>query len=136
MNEYEIAITVGVCLAAMWVLAYILCWIGQWAWAWINDSEVGKRNKMVEVIALRVGYEIVDYIYMYRKNLRDTDGEAPFFICGAALSISPLAMVMAFSYYPVSIGVATAATLAFMARFALRHKKLFDKHIVSKGAHK
>ena len=49
MNEYEIAFTIGGCLAVLWIVAYILCWVGQWAWAWIDDSEAGKRSLFIKL---------------------------------------------------------------------------------------
>jgi hypothetical protein len=38
--------------------------------------------------------------------------------------------------YPLTLTGATLCLVAFLARFARRHKKLFDKHLKDPEAHK
>lgn len=138
MDAYKIAIAVGIYLAALWVLAYILCWVGQWVWAWLDDSEVGKGNKIVNYLSKKAGYTDRDCstFRFYTPSGGISDGALPFVTCGALLSAVPFVAVCAFSFYPITIGAATAIAVAFIARFALRNKKLFDKHVKNKDAHK
>lgn len=145
MNAYCIAASAGVVIFAMWILAYILCWVGQWAWAWIDDSEVEGTNKLVKFLAMKVfGYGFF-HAGRYRrftdsddyyKECRATDGEGPFFLSALLTALLPLAIVMAVDFYPVTIGIVTAIGLAMLARFSRRVKKQFDAHAKDKDAHK
>jgi len=168
MNEYQIAWIIGACVSGAAVAAYIFSWIAQWAWAWIDDSEIGKRNWVASKIQvnawkypvfnasereikeygadqLRVfGYakdktlengsvhsleEGKDYIYTWRVPLGSFPGVV--FACFFA----PIACLLAIKIYPVTIGIATALLLAYLARFSRRHKKMFDDHLSDKAAH-
>lgn len=44
MNEYQIAMWIGGAIFAFCILAYIFCWIIQWAWAWVDDKEASNKN--------------------------------------------------------------------------------------------
>ena len=44
MNEYQIAIFAGFIIAGLWFLAYIFCWVCQWVWSWVDDSEASNTN--------------------------------------------------------------------------------------------
>jgi len=44
MNEYEIAFYCGLGLSAFCIIAYVLSWVVQWAWAWIDDGKASKKN--------------------------------------------------------------------------------------------
>jgi len=52
MNEYQMAMLVGVCLFGAGVAAYIFSWIAQWAWAWVDDSKTGKKNWISSKVTL------------------------------------------------------------------------------------
>lgn len=144
MNEYQIAALCGGAIAALWVLAYILCWVGQWAWAWVDDSEVGKVSLLISWIAGVTGYEYVIKSYSSsfvwkKKGKRDSSadwGFVPFFNIALITSSVPMVVVLCFNLYQVAISILIAAMLAWVARFSRRHKKLFDKHVVDKDAHK
>jgi hypothetical protein len=49
--------------------------------------------------------------------------------------VAPMLMVFVFEFYAVALFVLTLAIVANLARFARRHKKLFDKHLTDKDAH-
>jgi hypothetical protein len=144
MNAYEIAIGAGVGVIIMWFVAYVLCRIGQWVWAWIDDSKADKANPLVKFLSVKVfGYHYFggDQLYTYSKSSdyyagERSDGEFPFFTSLAATSLLPLVVVLSLDFYPVAIGLATSVLLAMLARFSRRVKKQFDAHKVDKEAHK
>lgn len=48
----------------------------------------------------------------------------------------PLSIYLVVKLYALALFVASLVAIAFVARFARRHKKLFDKHIKDPEAHK
>jgi hypothetical protein len=141
INEYEIAFLCGVVIAALWIVAYLLCRFGQWAWAWVDDAKVGKRNLIVNWLAMMQGYTHRDpgydteFVYWNKDKSDSAVGILPFLQALLATSIAPMAIVIAFKLYAVTLIVLTLMVTAWVARFSRRHKKLFDKHIVDKDAH-
>jgi hypothetical protein len=157
------------------VAAYVLSWVAQWAWAWIDDSEVGDKNWLAEKISLvetpfakwkypvynaaqkeldsnsnpdrkafgfakdpdlnnKSVYDLVegrDYLYTWRTGVR-----ANYVAIPIASSLSPVIIVVCVQFYPVALTVGSLFLMAHMARFGRRHKKLFDKHLTDKDAHK
>jgi len=138
MNEYEIAILCGVAIAALWVLAYVLCWAGQRAWAWVDDSEPDSVNLITKYFAIRAGYKYEGKFWKWR----DPSGSGTDFIklehkdlIMAYSTLIPIFAVICFKFYAVFLVILVACGLAWVARFSRRHKKLFDKHIKDKDAH-
>jgi hypothetical protein len=163
MNEYQIASIVGGVIAVGWFVAYVLCWLGQWAWAWVDDSEVGKRNWL----ASKINFSKWKYpVYLYSESFENGDKPHGYAKdkkynntkCGGLregvdykygfntyggiisttfiTSLIPMFAVISFNLYPVTLAFLCVALIAWVARFSRRHKKLFDKHIVDKDAHK
>lgn len=145
LNAYEIAIGSGVIILAGWLVAYILCWVGQWAWAWVDDSKAGENNLIVKLILEKIfefkfeqnpGYKYVKDIAWVKGGKKSEYRELYVFkFCFMTASI-PLFIVLTLDFYYVALTIASISLLAILARFARRHKKLFDKHIVDKEAHK
>lgn len=144
MNEYEIASIVGGAIAIGWILAYVFCWIGQRVWAWVDDSEAEKVSPLICWIAKSLGYLRVkkdwdsDFIWKTKgqSDSGSTWGFTPFIKMLLLTSFMPIALILSIKIYPVAISLLIAAVIAWVARFSRRHKKLFDKHIVDKEAHK
>lgn len=167
MNEYQIAIFASGFIAAFLVVLYVLCWVGQWAWAWVDDSEIDNENILSKHMTLRrfskwkypvwngrktdskkpFGYakdeslndssvhnlrEGVDYLYDWRFPV--TLGG--FISSTVIVSLMPIISLLAFKFYYVLIPILSLFLLAHLARFARRHKKIFDDHVKDKGAHK
>jgi len=55
MNEIQIIgitnyfVITGIVLSGIWAGAYILSWIVQWAWAWVDETSVSKANWIVNL---------------------------------------------------------------------------------------
>ena len=64
-NEYEIAFMLGCIFIGLLVLAYILSWACQWAWAWIDDKKEIDRNFVSRKLSIKklVKGKNTDYIY-------------------------------------------------------------------------
>ena len=168
MNEYQIAIAAGVTLFACIIMAYILCWILQRAWAWVDDSKAKNVNWLISKTPCKWKYpvynasgenlkklaenkeEIFGYAkdkknhnksvhdglregvdYVYTHNISAT--YLPFLFIAFIL---PIVALITFKFYPVTLFIVSIVSIAFLSRFALRSKKLFNKHIKDKDAHK
>ncbi len=128
---------------ACFILMLIVVGVGKaWrhAWAWVDDSEPG-RNPVLETLAKLRGWTQYDpncgsskcLWWTDRKGETKTDAVLFFFplIVGA-----PLAIYLSIKLYPLLVAALTLLAVAFVARFARRHKKLFDKHLKDPKAHK
>jgi len=139
MNEYQMALIGGVAIAAMWIVAYFLCWCCQWAWAWVDDEEVGNENLWVTFLAVKVWkLELrnsgADYPY-YGSSWGSSDGIEAY--CGSLIisALAPVFFVWCFNFYVVVLFVLSLIFLMQLTRFARRQKKLFDKHVTNKEIH-
>jgi len=159
MNEYQIAAIAGCCIAALWIVAYVFSWSVQWGWSWIDDSKVGKRNWL----ANKLNYSKWKYpVYLYcedevfgyakdkkhdgQKGLCDLDHGVDYIYnhetgvfywkIGFVVSLLPIASVIAFKIYPITLTCGVLIILAHVARFSRRHKKIFEDHVKDKNAHK
>ncbi|HDS0956592.1 hypothetical protein [Pseudomonas sp.] len=139
-NYFALACGLGLLLGLAWFALYLLSWAWVWSWAWMDDSKPPKRNPLIEAVNKYRGLEPGQGIcckYGYQgKDGERKDGEGGFFYPFLALALGPLALLVAFKLYPVVLAAATALAVAHVARFARRHKKLFDKHIKDPEAHK
>jgi hypothetical protein len=137
MNEYQIASIVSGFIAISWILAYLLCWAGQWAWAWVDDSKVGQRNLIVKYLANKNGFDDYDSsCFDYRGAQKGlSDGFGSFIRAYLFTVMLPFILVITINFYPVTLAFLCVALIAWVARFSRRHKKLFDKHVVDKDAH-
>lgn len=168
MNEYQMAFGLGASAFCFVGVAYILCYVCQWVWSWVDDGEMSSVNWLCEKTRLTkwkypvynahgdclrrkrdrgdkpFGYakdkknknkgvsgliEGKDYVYSF--NLSTTC--LPFMFSLLAL---PMAALIAFKLYPVTLFIGTSIAVAYLSRFARRSKKLFDKHVTDKDAHK
>lgn len=149
INAFPIAGGLGVILAIGWIASLLLCQLWNWVWAWIDDAKPSSHNPLVAKVMQWMGYEKDDGVYSYKKaketvqltystytSYSHSDGEKGFFLPLLILFTGPIIILLAIAIYPVTIGIATAFALARLARFARRHKKLFDKHIKDPEAHK
>ncbi|MGN8104669.1 hypothetical protein [Pseudomonas sp. 22072] len=108
------------------------------AWAWIDDAEAG-RNPVLEFLARLRGwtpYTTGGAGYQWWKDKKDsthTEVVLPFL---GAFFFTPLAIFLGIKLYPLVVAALTLVAVAFVARFARRHKKLFDKHLKDPEAHK
>ncbi|MFT0517298.1 hypothetical protein [Pseudomonas faucium] len=139
-NYFALACGLGLLLGLAWFALYLLSWAWVWSWAWMDDSKPAQRNPLIQWVNSHRGFEPGEgfccrYGYQ-RQDGRRIDGEGGFFYPFLALSLAPLALLVMVKIYPVTIAVLTSIAIAHLARFARRHKKLFDKHIKDPEAHK
>jgi len=170
MNEYEISFFIGGCILIVGIMLYVLSWVIQWAWAWVDDTKASdenwisskcksskwkypvynafgeglasaikenakpfgfakdKANKNKAVTNLKEG---VDYVYSH-SDLASSRYCLYVFIS----MLSPIVAVLSFKVYNIVMALMIIVMVAYLARFAKRSKKLFDKHVKDKGAHK
>lgn len=145
MNAYEISVGLGFCIFALWIAAYILCWIGQWLWAWIDDSEVGRHNVLVGFLLgklhgieykLNPELELVeDYGYILPTGKKAYFSELYVLRFWFFTSAIPTLCVLALDFLSATLTIASVVAVAYLARFSLRTKKKIDRHCNDKAAH-
>lgn len=135
-GPFGLAAGLGLLLGLGWVALYFLSWAWAWSWAWIDDAKPPKSNPLISFSMRCMGWEICDYLWKFKKGDLKSDGECGFFFPLLALIFGPTLAVLAVTIYPVTLAAVTLLLLARLARFARRHKKLFDKHVKDPGAHK
>jgi hypothetical protein len=139
INPFAIAGVIGILLAVFWIAANILGWIWSGCWAWIDDSEAPEVGPINRLSMKLIGFEYkTDRLWKYYTDGEDdaSDGVIGFFLPLLAMLISPLVFTLAFFLYPLTLSIFGLYLTARLARFARRHKKLFDKHIKDPEAHK
>lgn len=133
----------GIALALAWFALLVLAQVWARAWNWIDDGDNPiQANPILQRLMKIRGYELrkrtkySDSVAYWNK--KDECGDSGFFIAVPALILflSPTVIFLSMRFYPVPIAIGTLAVIAYLARFARRHKKLFDKHIKDPLAHK
>ena len=134
-----LAFALGLLLSVGWLALYLLSWGWARTWAWIDDSEAPKNNPLLQMIMFRTGWKASTNRWSscaYEKGNESSSGAEAFFFPLVILFLGPMLAVIAFKLYPVTLAALTLYLIARLARFARRHKKLFDKHIKDPDAHK
>ncbi|UBM23334.1 hypothetical protein K8374_13065 [Pseudomonas sp. p1(2021b)] len=109
------------------------------SWAWIDDSSPG-RNPILELIARLRGWTPYDTegsrgTYMWWKDKKGETRTDVFFSLFIIAFWTPLAAYVIARLWPLALFCIALLAIAHVARFARRHKKLFDKHIRDPEAH-
>lgn len=117
----------GVVLVVFWILLLVASEIIQHSWAWIDDEEASRYNFIVKILTRMLGYKGDEWSC--------PDGGVVVCITSCVLLFTPMAIAFSIAIYPVVLSIVVMVILAHVARFAKRHKKLFDKHIGDKSAH-
>ena len=163
MNEYEIAATASACIVFLWVCAYVLSWLVQFVWCFVNDGEISDKNWLSSKVNFsRYRYRVyndhitkkergnnktTDSHNRFSKNKEDEgcsihlnkiDYKCDFQTYGGILTVGLLTALSPFMVivYPLTLSIIAFASIAFISRFAMRNKKMFDKHVGNKDAHK
>jgi len=134
----------GGALAIGWGLTCLLAKLGCRAWNWIDDNDQPiKINPLLAWIMRRLGYEKASYethqtfmSWSTPDGKKKTDGEFAFFIPLLILFWAPTAIYIGLWLYPVTLAAITLFLIAYVARFARRHRKLFEKHLKDPDAHR
>lgn len=136
-----VALVIGALLAIAWMASIIGSKVWQMTWNWIDDDDSRvEYNPLVFAVMKRLGYtrdrDSACYPYQNSDGKKISDGSTAVFLPFFLLFVSPLAIVIGFRLYPLVIAAITLFLIARLARFARRHKKLFDKHLKDPAAHK
>lgn len=138
------ALAMGLALAVGWVLLLAITSIWQAVLRWVDDDESPKKpNYFIAKVMNRLGFTMDrdSRAYPWQRKGGDrtgdiSGGDCAFWYPLLALLWTPLLIALCIRVYPVALTVATLYLVARLARFARRHKKLFDKHIKDPEAHK
>lgn len=138
-NIYESALVVGGCIAMLLILGLPIVRICQHIYAWLDDSKVAKRNAFVVKLNDLWGYAPPDSWGFYKiKKGGSTinSGEVGPMLSIVVVGLLPLVVVLALDHMFFTLTILGFIAAAHLARFCFRHKKLFDKHLTDKEAHK
>ena len=154
LSNYNPFLITGIVLSVLWAGAYVLSWIIQWAWAWVDESKVGSYNALIKKLFPLDIREYHNATCEERKNgwftgyygkeytkFVDSDrvGYTNIYPSGFKyLIILPLIWfsMLCLNFWWISMWFAMAFTLAFTMRMARRGQKLLKAHINDKDAHK
>jgi hypothetical protein len=118
--------------AGLVLLAVLIGELWRHSWAWIDDSEPG-RNPVLDRLAKLRGWAPEEGGRWIDKK-GDRKYGALFLPCTIAFA-SPLSIFLGIKLYPFLLAAICLFLIAYVARFARRHKKLFDKHLKDPKAH-
>ena len=133
---FALSLVAGGCLIVIWLALYLLAWVWAWCWSWVDDAKVVKRNPLLRLIMQKMGWIEHHESFLYEKDDDYSDGAVAFLIPLCVLGFAPPLIFISIYLYPITIFCFALLLIAHIARFARRHKKLFDKHIKDPGAHK
>lgn len=119
---------------------FILAEAWLYIWAWIDESPKSNFNPFnAFVMSVFFGYKVTSptnrYYYCKKEIRTSIDGDKGVIATSIFFAIFPL-IVIATIYNPmVLVVLGSLIALSYLARYARRNKKLFDKHIKDKNAH-
>lgn len=124
------------CAACFFLLAW-LTQLAKQALLWVDDEKSEGPFPMTMLIAKLCGYTHNggDSSYFDKKG-KTKDSSDFLFFTALGIVFVPIAVKLSIEFYPVALALALLYCIAHTARFARRHKKLFDKHIKDPEAHK
>lgn len=123
---------------ALFVTFYFAAWFSHMvrkAWLWVDDSKTDAPYPMTLLIAKVLGYQHSSG-YQFYKGRKTKDSCDLLGMAALTLLGGPLAVYLSFKFYPVVLAAGLLYAIAHTARFARRHKKLFDEHVKDPKAHK
>jgi hypothetical protein len=149
-NEWFVfCLVVGFFLAVAWIF---LCFLGNCyvrIFHWIDDGESPIKHNPIEAFVMKIlGYKSLPSRNLWKYVRTGTegndydideyssDGGAAWGVPSLILFFSPLVIYLTVILYPVAITLFVIFVFAYMARFARRHHKLFQKHLKDPEAHK
>lgn len=137
-------ILAGCALALFWIVICLLAKFGSKAWNWIDDNDQPiKENPVLAWIMRRLGYkpacELSSYsawVWESPDGRKQSDGAVAIFMPLIILLVCPTAIYIGLWLYPVTLTGIALFLIAYLARFARRHRKLFDRHLKDPDAHR
>lgn len=122
----------------MMLLFYLAAWLSHMvrkAWLWVDDAKTDAPYPMTLLIAKVWGYQHSGGHQFY-KGCRTKDSCDILATVAVVFLFGPVVIRLSFQFYPVVLAAALLYAIAHTARFARRHKKLFDEHVKDPKAHK
>jgi hypothetical protein len=139
LNEFQLAIGLGVVLFVLCFIVIVVEAIWCVIYGFIDDSDVNEHSGIITKLAASMGYRERSTKGIWRfydsKNEMQS-GIWVFMNYAIPLSLSPIVIVLAFKLYAITLFLISGTALLFLARFVMRSKKLFSKHVADKDAHK
>jgi len=145
MNEYQIALLIGASCAGLLFLTIVLSGIVQRLYGFVNDSDRSDYNFIIKRICKVFGLKPTNGCWSFDACkgsgwISDSSGESagdlPLVISFLSALAFPLLALIAFKLYALTLSIFLFIALMFLARIVVRGKKLFNKHIKDKDAHK
>ena len=157
LNNYNPFVITGIVLSCLWLGAYILSWVIQWAWAWVDESKVSRNNWIASIFSGNLKkdgwYENLAFNYLpssFYKYNQYKNGQCVSkndhyheYIIGKIntlgyFSILPLIWfgMLCLNFWYISLYFVLAYGIAFTARMGRRGQKMLKAHIEDKNAHK
>jgi hypothetical protein len=159
MNEYQMAIIIGGGITALFIVAYLLCWVCQWAWAWVDDGKASDKNWIAKKVRFsRWKYPVYlgdnrEKPFGYAKDKKHegksvsgldsgvdyhcTHNVYGGYFSAALLSfLLPASVLIAAKFYAVTLIILVVMLIAYLARMVIRNQKMFDEHVKDKKAHR
>jgi len=142
LNTYNPFVITGIVLSCLWAGAYILSWLVQWGWAWVDEQKVGKDNAVANKFRVMFSngwvYEGRLWVYYkYDKDGKEIDhGDMPIY--DSYFRVLPIiwGAMLCLNFWYISMWIVMVYAVAFTARMGRRGHKLLTKHIEDKEAHK
>ena len=153
MNVFEIIIgytpfvVTGVVLSGLWAGAYILSWIVQWSWSYVDEANINHKNWVANKFnrPLPNGWVRENRYWMYYqydetgRQIAASDGEKLPILARLSTYFGVLPLiwlgVLCLNYWYISMWLALAYGIAVTARMTRRGQKTLVKHINDVKAH-
>ena len=138
MYSVEFMFILSGILAGSGVVLLILTQIGVHLWKWVDDLDCLPPNPLVKGAGNLWGYKWEEGFNRYIKRNKEkrvvdrSEGEG--FVLSIAFILACIPILV--KVWVLTLFVFSILAVAHLARFARRHKKLFDLHVKDKDAHK
>lgn len=127
----------GVAMAVLFIVLSAATEAVKSALLWVDDRESSGPWPMAQLIAKAMGYKESSHSYKFEKEGKeDQDNSDILGKAAVVVGCIPMAVCLTIKFYPIVLSLALLYAIAHTARFARRHKKLFDEHVKDTGAHK
>jgi hypothetical protein len=126
----------GVVMAVLFILLSAATEAVKSALLWVDDRKSSGPWPMAQLIAKAMGYKESSHSYKFEKEGKE-DQSSSDILGKAAVVVGciPMVVCLTIKFYPIVLSLALLYAIAHTARFARRHKKLFDQHVKDPGAH-
>jgi len=138
MNGYQIALIIGACAASTVFIAYVVSYLVQWIWSFIDESPMAHYNWFAHQLCRLWGFTLNRPAQAYthtKPGGGSSDGEGPCFISILFLFCAPTVIWASIQFYPIALTVGTTFGIVFLARFSRRMFKRLGKHEKDPKAH-